>query len=245
MFSPYVQERLKFYVYLLTDPRNEKIFYVGKGQGNRIFAHANDTLAAQEEPRSDKLDQIRDILTAGLQVRYELLRFGLSEAGAFEVEAAAIELLGLHELTNLVAGHHVSEQGRMTVDVAISLIDAPPVSNITQPAILIRIPKLWYPAMPEDELYEATHGWWVIGERRERAKYAFAVSRGIIREVYEIYSWRRRQPGDRGSEEDGSSPSRRFAFDGSIAGELAHHRNHSVRQLYKPGDQSPIKFLNC
>ena len=31
-FSPYVQERLAYYVYLLSDPRDGQIFYVGKGR---------------------------------------------------------------------------------------------------------------------------------------------------------------------------------------------------------------------
>jgi hypothetical protein len=33
-FSLYVQEQLKSYVYLLVDPRNGELFYVGKGVGN-------------------------------------------------------------------------------------------------------------------------------------------------------------------------------------------------------------------
>ncbi len=30
---------LKHYVYRLIDPRNGETFYVGKGQGNRVFQH--------------------------------------------------------------------------------------------------------------------------------------------------------------------------------------------------------------
>ena len=40
-FSPFVIEQIGWYVYALQDPRDQKIFYVGKGKGNRIFAHAN------------------------------------------------------------------------------------------------------------------------------------------------------------------------------------------------------------
>ena len=40
-FTPFVEEQLGSYVYLLTDPRNGEIFYVGKGLGNRVFAHAS------------------------------------------------------------------------------------------------------------------------------------------------------------------------------------------------------------
>ncbi len=242
-FSAYVQERLGYYVYLLSDPRDKKIFYVGKGKGNRIFAHAKDAL--DDEHDSDKLDRIRQIRHSGHQVGYELLRFGLTQGAAFDVEAAAIQLLGLHDLTNLIDGQHVSSTGRMSVDVAISLFDAPPVGEIAEPVLLIKIPKLWYPSIPEDELLEATAGWWRIGERgRTKAKYAFCVVKGVIREVYRIEGWRQRQEGDRDWENDiGKTP--RWGFTGVVADELAFYRNHSVRHLYRKGDANPIRYINC
>ncbi len=40
-FSQKTQEELKYYVYTLIDPRDNKIFYVGKGKGNRVFYHIN------------------------------------------------------------------------------------------------------------------------------------------------------------------------------------------------------------
>lgn len=241
-FSPYVAERLQSYVYLLSDPRNGDVFYVGKGIGNRVFAHARDAL--DEQLQSNKLDRIRDIRGAGLQVGYELLRFGLTPREAFEVEAAAIQLLGLGELLNVVAGHHAELRGRMSTSDAISLIDAPPVGEITEPVLLIKIPKLWYPSIPESELLEATAGWWKIGPRRERAKHAFCVNRGVIREIYRIDSWRPRAEGDRDWEHDlGKAP--RWGFEGVVAHELGHYRNRSVRHLYKQGEASPIKFVNC
>lgn len=245
MFSPYVKEKLRYYVYLLSDPVDGKIFYVGKGVGNRVFAHAEAALGSDEHRASDKLDRIRAIHDAGLAVHYELLRIGLTEQAAFEVEAAAIQLLGLHDLTNLVSGHHIEARGRMTTDVAISLFDAPPVEVIIEPVLLIKIPKLWYPSMPAEDLYEATAGWWRISERRERARYAFAVNRGVVREVYAIQGWRRREAGDRGWEDDGGLAPRRFGFRGNVAPELARYRNRSVRHLYKKGEASPIKFVNC
>lgn len=35
-FSDKTIEELGYYVYSLTDPRNNKIFYIGKGCGNRV-----------------------------------------------------------------------------------------------------------------------------------------------------------------------------------------------------------------
>ncbi|MHB8339589.1 MAG: hypothetical protein ACYDB7_00205 [Mycobacteriales bacterium] len=43
-FSPLAQEALGWYVYLLSDPRDQQIFYVGKGRGGRAFAHEAEAL---------------------------------------------------------------------------------------------------------------------------------------------------------------------------------------------------------
>jgi hypothetical protein len=241
-FSPFVAEKLAFYVYLLSDPRDDRIFYVGKGVGNRVFAHAHDAL--DEQLSSDKLERIRDIRASGRSVRYELLRFGLTSREAYEVESSAIQLLGMNELLNIVGGHHAEVRGRMSVDDAISLIDAPPVEAIEEPALLIKIPKLWYPSIPDQELLESTAGWWRIGPRRDKARYAFCVIRGVIRQAYKIESWRPRVQGDRDWEDDiGKAP--RWGFAGHVAPQLGHYRNKSVRHLYQQGEASPIKFVNC
>ncbi len=41
-FPAGVAEKLKTYVYRLIDPRNGETFYVGKGQGDRVFAHIRE-----------------------------------------------------------------------------------------------------------------------------------------------------------------------------------------------------------
>ncbi len=245
-FTPYVSEQLKAYVYLLIDPRDGEIFYVGKGNGNRVFDHALDALA-DKETSSDKLDRIREIRAAGCEVRHELLRFGLTDRTALEIEAAAIQLLGLSELTNKVEGHHVWARGQMTTEVAVSLFDAPPAPEIVEPAIIFRIPHLWSPVMSADELYEATQGWWPLGDRRKGAKFAFAVSHWVIREVYRIDadSWRQRQAGDRDYELDIGKSRKRWGFSGEVAENLAHFRNKNVKHLYKDRDRSTFKYVNC
>jgi len=41
--------------------------------------------------------------------------------------------------------------------------------EVTEPALLIRISQRYRDGMASDELYEATRGVWVIGERRYNA----------------------------------------------------------------------------
>jgi len=88
---------LKACVYVYTDPRTGLPFYIGKGQGNRIFAHLDD------KAETDKTAIIAAIRASGLEPRIDILRYGLSDAEAALVDAAAIDLVGLRKLTNRVA----------------------------------------------------------------------------------------------------------------------------------------------
>jgi hypothetical protein len=117
VFSPAAIEKIGHYVYMLIDPEVNKVFYVGKGMGNRIFAHLN---AALKMPApDDKLEQIRRIQAKSLEVQHSLLRHGLTEKEAFEIEAAIIDFMGLDDLTNLVQGYATDDRGMMTIVEAV------------------------------------------------------------------------------------------------------------------------------
>ena len=78
-FPSEVTDVLKWYVYRLIDPRNGETFYVGKGQGNRIFEHAKGLLDSDPEEVSDpKLQRIKDIRLAGLEVSHVIHRHGFT-----------------------------------------------------------------------------------------------------------------------------------------------------------------------
>jgi hypothetical protein len=47
-FPPEVVAKLKTYVYRLIDPRNGETFYVGKGQGDRVFSHVRGEIDGDE-----------------------------------------------------------------------------------------------------------------------------------------------------------------------------------------------------
>ena len=132
-FPQSVIEKLNYYVYLLIDPITEEKFYVGKGNGNRIFAHLNNSLSNPKE--TDKIKQIRQINKTGHEVRHIILRHGLTEKEALEVEAAAIDLLGLAKLTNIVSGHDSTERGWMSAEDAIMELRAEKI-YIVEPSIL-------------------------------------------------------------------------------------------------------------
>ena len=119
-WRPGVVENLNYYVYLLVDPRDDCIFYVGKGVGERCFSHVREARGTSQDSIGDyeKLATIRDITESGFEVGIEILRHALTEEEAFHVEAAAIDFAGFlgYSVTNRVFGHGAASQGRMTVD---------------------------------------------------------------------------------------------------------------------------------
>jgi hypothetical protein len=236
-FPAAVIEAIGFYVYLLRDPRDGEIFYIGKGVANRIFAHLNESLI--EDRENAKLDRIRAIHRGGYEVEHVIHRHGLTEDQAFEVEAALVDFVRLPALTNIVAGHHSRNRGPRTIDELVSDYDAPRI-EISEPAILITINRLFRRGMSPDELYEATRGNWVIGTRREKAKYAFAVYNGIVREVYLIQSW---EPAV--AREEAQQTQKRWRFHGTIAEKLRSYVGGSVEAYITQGAQNPIRYVNC
>ena len=236
-FSPSVIEKLGYYVYLLSDPDTNRIFYVGKGFGNRIFAHINQAISSPQE--SDKLEKIRSIHSNGGQVNYFILRHGLTEKEAFEVEASLIDFIGIYDLTNIVQGHHSYSRGKMNIIDIIAQYDAPKI-DIIEPAIIIIVNKLFKRAMSEEELYEITRGNWPLGIRRNNAKFAFCVYNGLVRQVYEIHRWFPVQ-----ARTEYQKRKARWRFDGIIAQDLQHYVGGNVDMYITKGAQFPVKYVNC
>jgi hypothetical protein len=246
-FSPVVEENLKWYVYALIDPRDSRLFYIGKGKGNRVFSHARE--AVEGDGENEKLDLIREIIKSGFEVETVILRHAIpTEEQAYLAESILIDFsshlvtrgIDLRTgLANLVAGHHADLFGVMSTQDVEIMYHSPQCEEITEKAILFRIPALWTPAMLAEDLYEATHGWWKLGAKREEAHYAFAVSRGVIRAIYRIESWRQRIEGDRGYQ---GSPDDRWGFEGELAPEMDRYLNKSVAHLFKNGAANPCKY---
>lgn len=225
-------EKLGYYVYLLSDPRSKKVFYVGKGCGNRINHHLLGALEKTSK-ETEKIKIIRAIQKAGEEVDLIILRHGLTEKEALEVECAAIDLIGINNLTNLIQGHHSIARGKMTLnDIKIEYEAEEAVFE--EPVILININKRYFPEMSEKEIYEVTRGHWKVGQRAKKIALGCAVYRGVIREVFEIDSW---YPSTQGG---------RSCFKGRLAPEAIRKKYlfKSVSQYWKQGSQNPIKYVD-
>lgn len=236
-----VCKSLGFYVYLYVHPENGEVLYVGKGQGKRAFSHADG------HANSPLGKEIRALKQRGLAPRIEILIHGLrDERAALDVEMAAINLLGLDNLLNRVCGHHSSQQGRMSLEQIRSLYLRKP-AKITDPVILIRVAKAFRYDMSDHELYDITRTAWVVGGRRDRAKYALAVYGGIVQEVYQISQWLPAGSTLVLGKPRGNRHGDRWEFVGVVADEPIRSRylNHDVTEYFKQGSQNPVYYVNC
>lgn len=186
-FSEVVAERIGYYVYRLVDPRDNKTFYVGKGKGNRVFSHVNGEIPADEDRASAKLEKIRDIRSAGLDVIHIIHRHGLDEAVAYEVEAALID--AYPEINNLVSGHDSDERGMMTVEAIIAKYDAR-VVEFKHKVLIVNVSRLI--GQKNGDAYEAARYAWRVSHQRAKATdYVLAVKHGLVVGVFKAFKWLR------------------------------------------------------
>lgn len=181
MFNQATIEQLGYYVYSLTDPRTNKVFYIGKGCGQRVYMHVQD--AVKSPRKSDKLGTIRDIHAAGLEVEHCIIRHGMSEEAAFEVEAAMIDM---HlDLTNIVKGHGVyrGPQSAEELDIRYAAEEAD-FGDLK--VMMIKINNTY----GKMDTWDATRFAWTVNPNVAMcADVVVGVANGIIRGVYIPEGW--------------------------------------------------------
>lgn len=140
-FSKLTIQKIGSYVYALAD-EDDRVFYVGKGEANRVFDHVNEVQAmlianpsaidqltdddreddAPDESVAtrhlgDKQRRIGLMLLAGKLPSMHIVRDSLDPIQALVIESALISVLDWqlpNGLTNLVAGHGTRKSGLKT-----------------------------------------------------------------------------------------------------------------------------------
>ncbi|MBS0197355.1 MAG: hypothetical protein JSR77_11410 [Planctomycetes bacterium] len=183
-FPAEVVEKLKTYVYRLIDPRNGETFYVGKGKGNRVFAHIHGEQGIEGDDLDNKMKRIREIRLAGFDVAHVIHRHGMDDATAFEVESALMD--AFPGLTNEVGGVGGHEFGAMHALEIIREYAAEP-AVFRHDAILISVNRS---ALAETSLYEATRYAWKISlAKAKKAEVILATMQGIIKGAFVADQW--------------------------------------------------------
>lgn len=247
-FPPGVMEHLGWYVYRLIDPRDGSTFYVGKGKGNRVFAHMRGEVAAvDDELLSNKLKQLREIRLAGLEVIHVIHRHGMAdEKTAYEVEAALID--AYPGLTNIMSGAGSNEYGPAHIKELIATYQ-PETVVFQHKVLMISVNR----SSKDVDLYDAVRfSWRVRVERARKAEFILATVRGIVRGVYIADEWLEstrenfpEMPSWDADDEFESTQKSRFGFRGrlvppDIAKIYLGKKIPDV--LRKKGAMSPVKY---
>ncbi len=181
-----LHEHLGHYVYGLVDPRDGTLFYVGKGQGDRVLQHEWDALGTGST--GPKLDLIREIQSAGHEVRKVILRRGLTESSAFEIEAAIIDAVSHFgaSLKTLVRGKG-TEFGLRSLEALRLEFNAKPL-EIDRPTIIVGINNTWFEDIKPHDLWKMSRSWWRCKpeERKPRPLLLLAVAQQIVRGAWTL-----------------------------------------------------------
>ena len=239
-FSPEVVEALRCYVYRLIDPRNGETFYVGRGQGDRVFDHVRGAVNDTDQNVADpKLERIREIRASGMDVAHIIHRHGMSESAAKEVEAALID--AYPGLVNRVAGSDSKDRGTRHVNEIVLEYSAEEFV-VEEQLILISIGQLW----KERGVYGAVRGVWKLRmERAKRYKLVLAHVRGVVRGAYRPKKWLKATAAN--FPLDGGRLPEPIGFEGIEADQELWDRYVGKRvpvEYRKRGAQTPSRYLD-
>lgn len=194
-FDVNVAKLLGEYVYALRDPRDNKVFYVGKGYGNRIFQHFDEADSALKANGSwsAKLRRIVEIWEADENVDWFIIRRELSaQISAFDVEAAIIDAIEISQngsLLNKIGGTGGNTRGILTADDCAAL--ATPQVNPTKCHSIVFLFPINRAVTQNNTIYNSTRSWWAVSKilRSKTDAVAVGIANGLSQGVFSINGW--------------------------------------------------------
>jgi uncharacterized protein len=245
MFDEKTKQNLKYYVYFLIDPTTNQPFYIGKGKDDRVFNHLK--CALEFENISDKYGKIREITNNNKNVGHIIVRHGLSEKDALEIEATLIDVLDFLKsgLTNIMGGQKSIEKGLMTSDEVIRLYNAEPLLEISNDCVIININQQYERGNGEDAIYKATKETWTIEKSRiDNLKIVLSEYKGLIVEVFQVDNWYEKERGyNLGAKKYGQIKVG-YGFNGRIASDEIRNLyiNKSISHVKKQGSATVLRY---
>lgn len=207
-FPPGVANALGSYVYALRDPRDNKVFYIGKGNTTqRVFDHFDEAERAASGKLSwtAKRRRIVEIWESGNDVEWFVVAYEIQNCLtdrtpaspddiAYDTEATLIDLLSISQngpSLNEIGGKRKISKGMLTSDEVWSLA-APPVcpTKSYSKVFVFQIHK----ALAEGrDVYNATRSYWAVAQEYRDPPHGLAVgiANGLSKGVFEITKWTR------------------------------------------------------
>jgi len=122
-------EKSMFYTYELIDPRNNKVFYVGKGKDKRMYSHYFAAKSGKDLINTKLGNKLKKLIKENLKPIYKKVLETNNEQEAFNKEVELIAKYGRENLCNLTdggegvsggcypnfAGHHHTEKSKKKI----------------------------------------------------------------------------------------------------------------------------------
>lgn len=241
-----VSGKMDYYVYALLSPQDNIIFYIGKGKNGRIMDHVEEAKRnlQKQNVRSDKVEKILSILLDKKQVKFVILRSGLSEQAAYQLEGMMIDFLTckdydfskIAELKNIQSGHNDDTNGMMTFDDMQRIANAKPAQILDNEHLLaISINGSFFKT--GRNVYKAVRSSWKIDiKHAQNANYVLAVFQGVIVGIYKNMKWyKANQP-------NSNAPARyEFTADEVTVGDVYNRLYYRIWELGY-GNGNPIRY---
>ena len=194
-FDANVAKKLGDYVYALREPRDNKVFYVGKGVDNRLFAHLDvaDKALLNNGPWSAKLRRIVEIWEADEDVEWFIVRRDLAQSvTSYDVEAAIIDALEISQngpALNDVVGHFSNSKGILSSENVEAL--ATPRVNPTSSYKTVFVLPIHKAREQGRNVYDSMRSWWSVSPVLQSSANALAVGidNGLSTGVFSITNW--------------------------------------------------------
>lgn len=184
------QKKLGTYVYILRDPRDGRVFYVGQGVNNRVFGHFTEADNLLES--SGKVQCIREIWAAGKDVEWEFVAHNLEANQADVVESAVIDVLKASR-NGPCANKNSGNKSSFLSQEGLREIGAEPINpNFAFKRVFIFPIK--NSLIDGRDYYEATRKSWAVTQEwqkcsQDEPSYAVGLKNGVSFGSYKIKEW--------------------------------------------------------
>lgn len=195
-FDNLQQEKLGKYVYVLRDPRDRKVFYVGQGTNNRVFDHFGeaDSCLNSDKPfnqLNSKVVRILDIWKNNEDVEWIIISHNLpiENKVADYIESAIYDSLSESQNGETSNGVCPPESSRLLPDDIVAMAADYVNPDVAYKKVFVfSIQNALFKGVSP---YDATRMSWIVSNnhRSTNDSYAVGLKNSISKASYKILSW--------------------------------------------------------